>query len=212
MKPVTLWRAAAVLLLAACVPACMSAADDGEAPVVSKVLGPLPTPRELADVHEKLAPPPRGNLPVKVTIDAETARRYERAYRHVSFCDAQLYGQYGSKTIPLGITGIHANEYVDRHELFVVEVEPDSPAAGRVRSGDIIIGANGRLHEGELDPRIPMGYALAEAQTEATAAKLSYMSNSVKSRYKWRYDRARALEANLTRGIAGLKTIARANK
>jgi len=55
--------------------------------------------------------------------------------------------------------------------------------------------------------------ALAEAaRAEATAAKLSYLSNSVKSRYKWRYDRARALEGNLTRGIAELKKIAGATR
>jgi len=37
-----------------------------------------------------------------------------------------------------------------------------------------------------------------------------HMSNSVKVRVKWRYDRARAREANLTQGIEGLQKVARA--
>jgi len=156
------------MLTACCCAVGLAETPKGDRPLVSKVLGPLPAPEELAAAHEHLGLPPRNGLPARRSIDAATARRYDRLYHYVTFKDHQLYGDYGSQSIPLGITGIHANEYRNRHELFVVEVEKDSPAEGRVFAEDIILGANGRLFE-ELDhladPRIPMGYSLAEAQT-----------------------------------------------
>ncbi len=169
-------RITALCLAAACLVGVVAPGYSAGEQKVSKVLGPLPTPQELANAHEKLQPPPRGDLPAEMTIDAATAKGFDRLYRHVTFKDDQLYGGYGSKSIPLGVTGIHANEYTDRHELFVVEIEAGSPADDRVRPGDIILGANGRLFEqvtAFADPRVPMGYALAESQTEQLGGVLT---------------------------------------
>ena len=49
----------------------------------------------------------------------------------------------------------------------------------------------------------------AEADlAEAVEMKYMCMSDTVKSRYRWRYNRARALEANLRKGIDGLRKMA----
>jgi hypothetical protein len=56
--------------------------------------------------------------------------------------------------------------------------------------------------------RLPGG--VLPGKPQAVQQKLTCMSNTVKSRYKWRYDRARDLEANLNRGIKALGEIARA--
>jgi len=46
-----------------------------------------------------------------------------------------------------------------------------------------------------------------EALAEVVARKLSYLSNTVKSRYKWRYDRAKTLEAHMAQGIRELESV-----
>jgi len=219
----------------------------------------------------------------------------------VAFKDHQLYGDYGSQTIPLGITGIHANEYRNRHELFVVAVGEDGPAQQRVRPGDIILDDDrswfdarikalaeeeaqcratqrmGRgletslvrldlarrdlrddyaalsdlalvieaagapkcapqtvaelcriythrgwrkpndaitqvLKRGGSDYAPAIRAAIAQARAaldQAAAERLACLSNTVKSRYKWRYDRACALEERLVQGITSLREVLR---
>jgi len=56
-------------------------------------------------------------------------------------------------------------------------------------------------------------HAIEQARTDlqqARAERLACLSNTVKSRYKWRYDRACALEESLLRGIGDLEEIAAA--
>ena len=53
-----LWGAVSLAVLA---PPALA----GEAREVSSVLGPLPTPAELAAMQEPMRPPPRGDLPVE---------------------------------------------------------------------------------------------------------------------------------------------------
>ena len=53
-----------------------------------------------------------------------------------------------------------------------MSVEPGSPAAKALKTGDIVIGAYGHLFEEERDPRVPLGYALADAKSEARGGRL----------------------------------------
>jgi len=54
-----------------------------------------------------------------------------------------------------------------RPELVVTRVDPETPAASALQPGDVIVGANRRLFPEWEDPRVPVGYAIAAAQTEA---------------------------------------------
>ncbi len=77
------------------------------------------------------------------------------------------------KAFPLGITGAHVIDVEHRPELVVTGVHPNSPATRALQVGDVIIGANGRLFPKWEDPRVPIGYAIAAAQTKAFAGVLT---------------------------------------
>jgi len=96
---------------------------------------------------------------------------------------AELGAQYGrvtllgrsrcNKTFPLGITGVEVIDVEGRPELTVTAVDPKSSAGPTLQVGDVIIGANGRLFPQWEDPRVPMGYAIAAAQTHSFGGKLT---------------------------------------
>lgn len=55
----------------------------------------------------------------------------------------------------------------------VTRVDPQTPAASALKEGDVIVGANQRLFPGWEDPRVPVGYAIAAAQTKAFKGTLT---------------------------------------
>ncbi|MEY3204754.1 MAG: hypothetical protein RLZZ21_1085, partial [Planctomycetota bacterium] len=72
------------------------------------------------------------------------------------------------KEFPLGILGAEVIDMEGRPELTVTAVTPDTPAAaGKLAVDDVIVGVNGRVFPEWEDPRLPMGYAIAAAQTKA---------------------------------------------
>ena len=79
-----------------------------------------------------------------------------------------LFGRpRAGKAFALGITGAHVIDVEHRPELVVTRVEPGTPAAGALEVGDVILGANQRLFPEWEDPRVPIGYGIAAAQTRA---------------------------------------------
>jgi len=96
---------------------------------------------------------------------AELARQYGRV---------TLFGRSRcDKSFPLGITGAEVIDVEGRPELTVTAVDLNSPAGPALKVGDVILGANGRLFPKWEDPRVPMGYAIAAAQTHAFEGKLT---------------------------------------
>lgn len=86
-----------------------------------------------------------------------------------------------AKEFALGITGASVIDVDTRPELVVTGVEPGSPADGKLEVGDVIIGSNNRLCPDWEDPRVPIGYAIAAAQTEAFGGTLTlYVGRSGK--------------------------------
>jgi hypothetical protein len=84
-----------------------------------------------------------------------------------------LIGRPRAATFPLGILGAEVIDMDDRPELTVTAVTPDTPAAaGGLKVDDVIVGVNGRVVPEWEDPRLPMGYAIAAAQTKAFNGKL----------------------------------------
>lgn len=136
----------------------------------SSVLGTIAGPAEFAAVETRLSPGPRGSLPVAMKFSPEMARPLARQYRHVTFLRGKRRWQ---EVKTLGITGIHVRDLAATKEFVVVGIEDGSPAEDKVQESDIIIGANGRLFEDDMDPRVLMGYALAEAETEALGGVLT---------------------------------------
>ncbi|MHC4885801.1 MAG: DUF6288 domain-containing protein, partial [Planctomycetota bacterium] len=78
----------------------------------------------------------------------------------------------GIRAFDYGITGAKLQEYHQQSFFNVYSVEKDSPADGKLLPGDRIIGAFGYLFPPNEDPRIPAGYAIAEAQTERKGGRL----------------------------------------
>ncbi len=74
---------------------------------------------------------------------------------------------------PLGILGAWVTDAHERPEITVTKLEADSPAVGKLEQGDIIVGVNGHLFPDWEDPRLPMGYAIAAAQTRAGGGRLT---------------------------------------
>jgi len=77
------------------------------------------------------------------------------------------------KAYALGTTGASVIDADGRPELTVTGIEPNSPADGKLEVGDVIIGSNNRLFPDWEDPRVPIGYAVAAAQTEAFGGMLT---------------------------------------
>jgi len=133
----------------------------------SSILGDLPGPDELAraqpQFRELFASGPAEPLDF-TEADADALRRMYRCYTFT--------GSSRSGLTPLGITGAYITDIAWKPELVVNKVLPDTPAAGKLKVDDIIIGVNGRRFRDRRDPRIPMGYALYESQTAKLGGKL----------------------------------------
>ena len=76
----------------------------------------------------------------------------------------------------LGATGLRGWIFSDKlvttdaRQIMVTKVAKDSPAAGLVEVGDVILGANGNLFR--FDPRIELGRALSLAESRAGRGRL----------------------------------------
>ncbi len=141
----------------------------------SSVLGPLPSPAELAATQMELRPIPRPQPggPGTVTFTTAQKRQFANDYKDKPIASFGKTGRCFPKTIPLGITGAQVVEFLKRKELFVAGVQPETPADGKLQRGDVIVGANGRLFEDAEDPRPEMGHALAESQSPELKGRLT---------------------------------------
>ena len=71
----------------------------------------------------------------------------------------------------LGPTG--ARGWVEGHRIHVADVAPGSPADGLLEAGDVLLGANGTPFPEGQDPRVALGNAIAESETEARRGRLT---------------------------------------
>jgi len=130
----------------------------------SGVLGELAGPEEMAAQQMRSRPDPKpvAGLDREIKFDANTT---ERAAKMDPDHLHKLPSRFGSRALPLGITGAYFTEFQKRCELLIVHVLDGSPAAGVLKVDDVIIGANGRLFVDKEDPRPEMGNALVESQS-----------------------------------------------
>jgi len=133
----------------------------------SSVLGKLPDGAEAAATHVDLREVYMSR-PLR-ELSAEEKTRALRQYRAVTFF---LNRRSGPGTFALGTAGAQLRELNNECAVTVMSVEPNGPAAKALKTGDLIIGAYGHLFEERRDPRVPLGYALADAKTEAREGKL----------------------------------------
>ncbi len=90
-----------------------------------------------------------------------------------TFGKVSLFGRPRAGTFPLGILGAEVIDMEGRPDLTVTAVTSDTPAAaGKLAVDDVIVGVNGRVFPEWEDPRVPLGYAIAAAQTKAFNGKL----------------------------------------
>ena len=128
----------------------------------SNILGRIASPAEMASTQRSLrkyymTPAPR--------LEWSAARKQQLGALHGR---VSLFGRpRAGKSFALGITGAHVIDVQGRPELVVTRVDPQTPAASALKEGDVIIGANQRLFPEWEDPRVPIGYAIAAAQTKA---------------------------------------------
>ena len=140
----------------------------------SSVLGELPGPAEQAKTQVNFRNQFMGK-PLRTLNDTETKRVLD-LYGHVTF---HIPTRSAPATFPLGITGAHLREMRGQSATTVEMIEVDSAARGVLEEGDIVVGAFGHLFPDDDDPRIPLGYALADAQTAANQGTL--ILNAVRS-------------------------------
>lgn len=133
----------------------------------SSVLGDLPGPGELArrQMLARAIRKPVANPNPTVTFDADRARKLSgEVPKRLAKLRKDRKGVPAS--VPLGITGAQmAKDYIGRQDFLIVGVQPGTPAAGKLKAGDIVVGANGWLIIDPEDPRPEMGYALVNSQT-----------------------------------------------
>ena len=137
-------------------------------PVESSVLGRVASSAEIASTQRNLR---RYYMTPAPPLELSEARKQELGalYGRVS-----LFGRpRAGKSFALGITGAHVIDVQGRPELVVTRVAPQTPAAGALKAGDVIVGANQRLFPEWEDPRVPVGYAIAAAQTKAFGGTLT---------------------------------------
>lgn len=134
----------------------------------SSTLGTTASPAEYAAAQRNLRQhylTPTAPLELSEAQQAELAALYGRV--------AIVGAPRCAKAFALGITGASVIDVNERPELIVTGVEPGSPADGKLEVGDVIIGSNSRLFPDWEDPRVPIGYAVAAAQTEAFGGMLT---------------------------------------
>jgi hypothetical protein len=133
----------------------------------SSVLGKLPDAEETARQQLRTRPIPKipTNPNAVVAFDAERMKKLTAELkRRLGKLSKDKKGKFASA--PLGITGGRmADDYFGRQDFLIVDVQPGTPAAGKLQANDIIIGANGRLIADPEDPRPEIGYALVNSQT-----------------------------------------------
>lgn len=134
----------------------------------SSTLGTTASPAEYAAAQRNMR---QYYLTPAEPLELSAARQAELAalYGRVSFVGAPRC----AKAFALGITGASVIDVNGRPELTVTGIEAGSPADGKLEVGDVIIGSNHRLFPDWEDPRVPIGYAVAAAQTEAFGGMLT---------------------------------------
>jgi len=83
------------------------------------------------------------------------------------------HATYPGRQVTLGPTG--ARGWVRDNVIYVADVAADSPAAGRLRTHDAILGANGRRCAPDTDPRKLLGQAIAESETLERGLRLQLL-------------------------------------
>jgi len=73
------------------------------------------------------------------------------------------FAGYKGRQVYLGPTG--ARGWVDGHRIHVAHIAKGSPAAGVLRVGDVLLGANGPAFEQGADPRVALGNAITDSET-----------------------------------------------
>ena len=136
--------------------------------VDSSVLGRTASPAEIAATQRNLR---RYYMTPAPSLKLSEARRQQLGalYGRVTLLGRPRAG----KAFALGITGAHVIDVEGRPELVVTRVDPQTPAAAALKQGDVIVGANQRLFPEWEDPRVPVGYAIAAAQTRAFRGTLT---------------------------------------
>ncbi len=151
--------------------ALASVRDNNHEPEIttSSVLGELAGSAELAASQPDMRVLFAAQRPLSIDFTNEQRDRLDRDYRHYTFTG----GPRLSAIYPMGITGAHIRDINLRPELVVSAIEAGSPAHGVLQVDDIIVGANGRWFRDRRDPRVPLGFALADAQTEELGGVLT---------------------------------------
>jgi len=128
----------------------------------SSVLGKLVGPAELAATRVDFRQLYEGRA--ARALSEEEKARVLKLFGHVTL----FYSTRSAcETFRLGITGAYLREMSGQGILTVAAVDEGSAADGALEPGDVIVGAYGQLFPEDDDPRIPIGYALADAQTTA---------------------------------------------
>lgn len=136
----------------------------------SSILGKLPGPAELAAAQPDRLAMFRPATRMEYRFSAEENAELRQKYSEPDFGKKPR-----SRMTPCngaGISGFHFRDIIDRTELVVVAIEPESPADGQLEIDDIIIGANGTLFDDPMDPRPALGFALVHSQTSEFGGKL----------------------------------------
>ena len=81
------------------------------------------------------------------------------------------HATWKGRQVVLGPTG--ARGWVEGHRIHVADVAPGSPADGLLEAGDVLLGANGTPFPEGQDPRVALGNAIAESETEARRGRLT---------------------------------------
>ncbi len=133
----------------------------------STVFGTLPDAAARAATQQNLRKIYMNKESRKLTAQEKTQALNKYAYVQI-LCTPRS----GIRAFDYGVTGAKLQEYHQQSFFNVYSVEKDSPADGKLLPGDRIIGAFGYLFPANEDPRIPAGYAIAEAQTERKGGTL----------------------------------------
>lgn len=134
----------------------------------SSTLGKIASPAEIASTQKNMREyymTPGARLELTEARKKQLGELYGRV---------TLFGRPRTgKSFALGITGAQVIDIQARPELIVTRVTPQTPAASALKEDDVIIGANQRLFPEWEDPRVPIGYAIAAAQTKAFGGTLT---------------------------------------
>ena len=133
----------------------------------SSVLGKTATPAEFAATRRDWRAY-YSQRPTKLS-------KAERQTLAAKYARATLFGAPRAvRAFPLGILGAEVIDAAGQPALTVTAVTPDTPAAtGGLAVDDVIVGVNGLVFPKWEDPRVPLGYAIAAAQTRAHDGKLT---------------------------------------